>query len=298
MAPRMDDEALNAVVRRTCVMWPQRSPRHRQASPLQQYDILRGQRRSRDLELMIGKLRLDMMPPAGGVPRPGGRHPRVAGPDPRGEDGPGRRRGPQPGESLPQRLNQVEVLARSVQDLLGVEVDPSAVPAPGDHQRQLRQHLRRAELLTSAAGGGGTCGPPGVRGRGRRWVIPLATPCRSPYGVPQTTNQRDRSPRRPVWLPVGGSWRSTDFPADGEYSFRLEFHAETRGTSSGGMPGGEQDRSSLWTGSGLVVQPIDRWMWGAGSEGLTIYHRPFSDPRRPTRVAAVFIHLARGPSTT
>jgi hypothetical protein len=287
MAPRMDDEALNAVVRRTCVMCHNDRLVTGRLS-LQQYDISEASADPEISELMIGKLRLDMMPPPG-VPRPGGdtlvslvqileeKMDRAAAAD------------PNPGNRLPQRLNQVEY-RRSVRDLLGVEVDPSAYLPPetisdnfdniSDVQSfspaLLEGYMRAAGHVARSAVGN-----------------PSATPMQITYRVPQTTNQRDRLPGAPYGS-RGGVVAEHNFPADGEYSFRLEFHAETEGNLFGRHARGEQIEISL-NGERLLVQPIDRWMWERDPEGLTITTESFFIPAGPHTVAAVFIPTSEGP---
>ena len=286
-APPVDDEALNAVVRRTCVMCHNDRLTTGNLS-LQHFDISDASADPEVSELMIGKLRLDMMPPPG-VPRPGGdtlvslvqtleeRMDQAAAAH------------PNPGNRLPQRLNQVEY-RRSIRDLLGVEVDPSAYLPPetisdnfdniADVQSfspaLLEGYMRAAGHVARTAVGN-----------------PAATPVQITYRVPQTTNQRDRLPGAPYGS-RGGIVAEHNFPADGEYAFRLEFHAETEGNLFGRHARGEQIELSL-NGERLMVQPIDRWMWERDPEGLTITTDPFFIPAGPHTVAAVFIPTSEGP---
>jgi hypothetical protein len=286
-APHVDDEALNGVVRRTCVMCHNDRLTTGNLS-LQAFDISDPAADPEVAELMIGKLRLDMMPPPG-VPRPEGdtlvslaqtlerKMDEIAAAD------------PNPGNRLPQRLNQVEY-RRSVKDLLAVDVDPSAYLPPETISDNF-DNISDVQSISPAL----LEGYMRAAGHVARTAVgnPAATPLQVTYRVPQTTNQRDRVPGAPYGS-RGGISVQHNFPADGQYSFRLEFHAETEGNLFGRHARGEQIEISL-NGERLTLEPIDRWMWERDPEGLTITTEPFFIPAGPHRVSAVFIPTSEGP---
>src|SRR5690606_36166516 len=109
-----------------------------------------------------------------------------------------------------------------------------------------------------------------------------ASPIQITYRIPQTTNQRDRVPGAPYGS-RGGISVEHHFPADGDYSFRLEFHAETEGNLFGRHARGEQIEISL-NGERLTLEPIDRWMWERDPEGLTLTTESFRIPAGPQRI--------------
>src|SRR5687767_9242158 len=123
----LSDEALTGVVRRNCVICHNDQLRTGNLS-LETFDVANAAQRPEAAEKMISKLRLGMMPPPG-LPRPGGdtlavlvetleqRMDRAAA------------RTPKAGSRTFQRLNRAEY-ARSVEELLGLEIDPDAYLPP------------------------------------------------------------------------------------------------------------------------------------------------------------------------
>ena len=83
------------------------------------------------------------------------------------------------------------------------------------------------------------------------------------------------------------------FPADGEYIFRIDLHANADGVLFGGPAEGEQLEISI-NGARAAVLNIDPRMTEA-TTGLTLRTPPVQIPAGPQRVTAAFIQRFEGP---
>lgn len=284
---QVDDEALTAVIRRVCVVCHNDRMSTGNLS-LQNFNVSEAAGHQEETEKIITKLRLDMMPPPG-MPRPGTDTlvALVQTLEERMDEAVAAN--PNPGARLPQRLNQAEY-RRSVRDLLGVEFDPSAFLPPETISDNF-DNIADVQTISPAL----LDGYMRAAGHVSRAAIgnPDASPVQITYRVPQTTNQRDRVEGAPYGS-RGGISVVHNFLADGEYSFRLELHAETEGNLFGRHARGEQIELSL-NGERLALLPIDRWMWERDPEGLTITTEQYSIPAGPHRISAVFVPTSEGP---
>jgi hypothetical protein len=238
-------------------------------------------------EKMIRKLRAGMMPPAG-ARRPEGtglsslaealesRIDRAAAANPR------------PGGRPFQRLNRAEY-ARAVRDLLAVEIDVSALlPADtisagfdnvADAQTfsptLMEAYLRAASKVTALAVGD-----------------PAAETAEALYRVPKTASQLDTVEGAPLGTRGGLSLVHT-FPADGEYSLRLELHSNACGYLFGGPFTGEQMEVSI-DGARVALVDVNPKLADM-TGGLTLRTPAIHITAGAHRVTAAFLQRFEGP---
>jgi hypothetical protein len=238
-------------------------------------------------EKMIRKLRAGMMPPAG-ARRPEGsalasltealetRIDRAAAANPR------------PGGRPFQRLNRAEY-ARAVRDLLAVEIDVSALlPADtisagfdnvADAQTfsptLMEAYLRAASKVTALAVGD-----------------PAAETAEALYRVPKTASQLETVEGAPLGT-RGGLSVSHTFPADGEYSLRLELHSNACGYLFGGPFTGEQMEVSV-DGARVALLDINPKLADM-TGGLSLRTPPIHITAGAHRVTAAFLQRFEGP---
>jgi mono/diheme cytochrome c family protein len=238
-------------------------------------------------EKMIRKLRAGMMPPAGAKRPPEG-----------ALDGLTRALesrmdefaavNPNPGWRPFQRLNRAEY-ERAVRDLLGVDVDVSALLPPdtishgfdnvADAQTfsptLLEGYLRAASRVTALAVGD-----------------PDSSASESTYSLPKTASQLARADGAPLGTRGGISVMHT-FPADGDYVFRLDFFAEPLGILFGNTAAGEQIEVSL-DGERVILFDINPRM-NESTTGLSLKTPAAHVSAGAHRLTAAFIQRFEGP---
>ena len=238
-------------------------------------------------EKMIRKLRAGMMPPAG-ARRPDAaqltalltalesRVDRAAALN------------PNPGSRPFQRLNRAEY-ARAVKDMLGIDIDVSALlPADtisdgfdnvADSQTfsptLLESYLRAAAKVTALAIGD-----------------PEAPATETNYRIPKTASQLRRVEGAPFGT-RGGISTPHNFPADGDYVFKVELHSNACGVLFGGPNQGEQVEVSV-DGERKALMNIDPRM-AETTTGLSLKTPPIHIKAGVHRVTAAFIQRFEGP---
>ncbi len=256
---------------------------------LESFDAARAEDDAELAEKMIRKLRAGMMPPAG-VRRPDeatlagvaaaleSRIDAAAAID------------PNPGHRSFQRLNRAEY-ARSVHDLLGLEIDASAY-LPSETMSggfdnvadvQTLSPMLLDAYLTAA-------------GEISRLALgdPRAAPSETTYKVPRYASQREHVEGAPFGTRGGISVTHT-FPADGEYVFRLAFQHESTGNFFGQTaPFDEQVEVSV-NGERVALLEIDRWMHVSDPRGVNMQTDPIFVGAGPQRVSAAFLRGFEGP---
>ena len=262
---------------------------------LETYDALSPEMDAELTERMIVKLRAEMMPPPG-ASRPTGdtllalvealesRIDAVAA------------QNPDPGGRTFQRLNQAEY-ARSVEQLLGLQIDPSAY-LPPDTKSANFDNIADVQLvsptlldayLTAAA-------------EISRLAVgnPDATSSESQYRISRWASQLERVEGAPFGT-RGGTSVTHNFPADGDYVFKFSFQHETTGTAVGnGMSSlntpedPEQIEISI-DGERVALMDMDRWMHVSNPQSVTMETEPIHVAAGPKRVTAAFLKRAEGP---
>lgn len=247
-------------------------------------------------EKMVVKLRAGMMPPPG-VARPAGdslqvlvealeeRLDRIA------------EERPNPGSRTFQRLNQAEYAA-SIRDLLGLEID-GADYLPPDTKSANFDNIADVQMLSP------TLLDAYLNAAAEISRLALgdanATSTETQYRVPRWASQTERVPGAPYGT-RGGVSVVHNFPADGDYVFRLSFHHETTGTAVGNgasalntTPDSPEQIEISVDGERVALLDIDRWMHVSNPESVEMRTPPIAVPAGPHRVTAAFVMKADGP---
>ena len=263
---------------------------------VQGFDVANPMAKAPQAEKMIQKLRAGMMPPPG-APRPGpdtllalvqtleqtlDRAAAAA---------------PNPGSRTFQRLNRAEYEA-SIRDLLGMRITAAdflpldTKSANFDNIADVQalsatlmdSYMRVATVVSRLA--------VGYQG---------ATPGEAQYMVSRWVSQWDRVDGAPLGT-RGGTSVVHNFPADGEYKFRISLHNETTGTIVG------NGRNALHTsdekpeqleisidGERVALIDVDRWMSAEDIQGVNVVTEPVFVRNGAHRVTAAFLQKWEGP---
>jgi hypothetical protein len=239
-------------------------------------------------EKMIRKLRAGMMPPSGADrPQPEMLEALAGSLEARVDQNASRR--PNPGRRTFQRLNRAEY-ARSVRDLLGVDVDVATFLPPdtishnfdniADVQSlsptMLEGYLRAATRISRDALGD-----------------PDASPGSTTYKLPRTGSQLRHVDGAPIGTRGGISVVHT-FPADGEYSFRTMLHSIPTGQLYGSTSKSEQLEVSI-DGHRVALLDINPRMSEADPNGMNLQTPFVAVKAGPRRVSAAFIQRSEAP---
>ncbi|MBP7778147.1 MAG: DUF1592 domain-containing protein [Acidobacteria bacterium] len=251
------------------------------------FSAMRAQDSPEIVEMMVRKLRAGMMPPAGAKRPPAGALEDLAGAlEARMDEHAAAH--PNPGWRPFQRLNRAEY-ARAVYDLLGVEVDVAPLLPPdtisqgfdnvadaqGFSPALLEGYLRAASRVTALAVGD----PDSAAGE-------------STYSLPKTASQLARVDGAPLGTRGGISVMHT-FPADGDYTFRMDFFAEPLGMLFGNTARGEQIEVSI-NGERAAIFDIDPRM-NETTSSLSLKTVPVYVQAGAQRVTAAFLQRFEGP---
>ncbi len=233
-------------------------------------------------EKMIRKLRSGMMPPAGARrPEPHVINALATSMETRLDQAAALN--PNPGHRPFQRLNRAEY-TRAVKAVLDLDVDVSAFLPPdqisagfdnvadsqGFSAALMEGYLRAANRISSLAVGD-----------------PKATPSATTYKVPRTGSQMRQVEGTPFGTRGGLSVLHT-FPADGEYSFRMQLHSIPTGQLFGSTVRGELLEVSL-DGERVAVLEINPRMSEADPNGMNITTPKIHVKAGTQRVAAAFV---------
>ena len=254
---------------------------------LASFDIANAVEHAAVSEKMIRKLRAGMMPPAG-ARRPDEKLLAALADDLETRIDAAAALHPNPGWRPFQRLNRAEY-EHAVKDLLGLDVDVSAFLPPdtisqgfdnvADSQAfspaLMEGYLRAASHVTALAVGD----------------VDAATG-EAHYRVPKTASQLRRVEGAPFGTRGGVSVVHT-FPADGDYSFRMELHGNADGFLYGGPTAGEQMEVSI-DGARQALLDIDPRM-AEVTTGLSLKTPSIHVTAGAHRVTAAFLQRFEGP---
>jgi hypothetical protein len=233
-------------------------------------------------EKMIRKLRAGMMPPAGSRrPDPSTIMAFTSSMETRLDQA--ATLDPNPGRRPFQRLNRAEY-ARAVSAMLGLDVDVSAFLPPdmisagfdnvADAQSfsaaLMEGYLRAASRISSLAIGD-----------------PMAGPSEHTYKVPRTGSQMHHVEGAPFGTRGGVSVMHT-FPADGEYSFRMQLHSIPTGQLFGSTVRGELLEVSI-EGERVAVIEINPRMSEADPNGMNLTTPKVHVKAGTRRLSAAFV---------
>jgi hypothetical protein len=288
--PRTDisDAALTQVVQRNCVLC------HNDAMltaglSLQSFDVAEAAASAPVAEKMIAKLRAEMMPPPG-APRPGGDTLTALAETLEARIDRAAARAPNPGDRSFQRLNRAEYEA-SIRDLLGLEIE-SAAFLPLDTKSEnfdnvaavqglsptlLDAYLNAAAEVTRLAFGNRDAPPADVT-----------------YSVSGYASQLERVDGAPFGT-RGGISVIHNFPADGEYEFRVTFAHTTVGNAFSGKDARFEQVEISIDGERLALLDVDQWLTVASPEGISMRTEPIFVRAGPQRLTAAFVRRTEGP---
>jgi hypothetical protein len=238
-------------------------------------------------EKIIRKLRAQMMPPAG-ARRPEANQILALATALETRIDSAAALNPNPGSRPFQRLNRAEY-ARAVKDMLDIDIDvASLLPADtisngfdnvADAQAfsptLMESYLRAAAKVTALAIGD-----------------PEAPASETNYRVPKTASQLARAEGAPFGT-RGGLSVQHNFPADGDYVFKVELHSNACGVLFGGPNEGETVEVSV-NGERKAVMKIDPRM-AETTTGLSLKTPPMAIKAGVQRVSAAFLQRFEGP---
>ena len=233
-------------------------------------------------EKMIKKLRLGMMPPAGA------RRPEPAVVDAFASSMASRldqaaALKPNPGHRPFQRLNRAEY-EHAIADLLSLDVDVSAF-LPADTISGGFDNVADAQNFSAALMDGY------LRAASRISALaigdPKASASEATIKVPRTASQMQHVEGAPFGTRGGVSVMHT-FPADGEYSFRMQLHSIPTGQLFGSPMKGEQIEVSI-EGERVALMDIKTSMSEADPNGMNIVTPKIQVKAGTQRVSAAFL---------
>ena len=246
-------------------------------------------------EMMIRKLRADMMPPPG-ERRPSGDSLLVLVESLEAHMDEAAAADPNPGGRTFQRLNRAEY-ERSIFDLFGLQIDAGDY-LPLDTKSANFDNIADVQMVSP------TLLDAYINAAGEISRLAVgnvdATASERQYRIPRWVSQTERVEGAPFGT-RGGTSVVHNFPADGEYVFRVSFHHETTGTIVG------NGRSALQTayaleeieisidGERVALLEMDRWMHVADPGGVEMNTEPILVAGGARRVTAAFVKHTDGP---
>ena len=203
---------------------------------------------------------------------------------------------PNPGHRTFQRLNQAEYTA-SIKDLLGLDVDAGAY-LPLDTKSANFDNIADVQMLSPTL----MSAYLGAASEISRLAVgnPHASASEATFKVSRWNSQTERVEGAPRGT-RGGLSVVHNFPADGEYLFRVSFHHETTGALYG------SGRAALHTaeapeqveisvdGERVALMEIDRWMHVSDPDGVNLRTGPIAVKAGPRRITGAFIRRFEGP---
>ena len=196
---------------------------------------------------------------------------------------------PNPGFRPFQRLNRPEY-ARSVRDLLGIEVDVSAF-LPPDTMSHGFDNVADAQMFSPTLMEGY------LRAASKVSALAIgdknASPTESTYKLDRTASQASHAEGAPFGT-RGGLSVVHNFPADGDYSFRMMLHSIPTGQLFGSTVKGEQIEVSI-DGARVSLLPINTRMSEADPNGMNLQTLRVYVTAGPHRVSAAFIEKFEAP---
>ncbi|HUE87074.1 MAG TPA: DUF1592 domain-containing protein [Vicinamibacterales bacterium] len=240
-------------------------------------------------EKMIRKLRAKMMPPPG-RPRPAGDTLRALAETLEATLDKAAAANPNPGHRTFQRLNRAEY-AHAVRDLLALDINAGDF-LPLDTMSANFDNIADVQTLSPTLLDGYLKAAAEVS----RLAVgnPAATPVETTYPKSRTYSQWDLVEGAPYGT-RGGISVVHNFPADGEYAFKMAFQHTTTGGVSGSTTRGEQIEISI-NGERVALMDMDQFVATHDPQGVNLEtEKPIFVKAGPQRVSAVFIRQFDGP---
>ncbi len=236
-------------------------------------------------ENIIRKVRAGMMPPSG-LPRPDAARMKSFAASLENSIDAAAALHPNPGRPALHRLNRFEY-ANSIRDLVDLDIDPAALLPADDMSRGFDN---MADVLTVTP----TLMAGYIRAAGKiaREAVgdPKADPAMTTYRIPRVISQMRHVDGTPFGT-RGGISIVHNFPADGEYTFRMLFYASLDGPLFGRNQGKGQQIEISINGARVALLDIDPQMKSTDD----LRTPPIRIKAGPQRVAAAFIRKFDGP---
>ena len=196
---------------------------------------------------------------------------------------------PNPGRRTFQRLNRAEY-AQAIKDILGLDVDVATFLPPDTISHNfdniadvqsisatlLEGYLRAASQVSRLAVGD-----------------PDASPNSTIYKLPRIASQLTHVEGAPFGT-RGGLSVVHNFPADGEYTFRMMLHSIPTGQLYGSAVRGEQIEVSV-NGARAALIEINQRMSESDPNGMNVQTPPIAIKAGPQRISAAFIQRTDAP---
>ncbi len=196
---------------------------------------------------------------------------------------------PFPGRRSFQRLNRVEY-QRSVEDLLGIRVDVGAL-LPPDTVSHSFDNIADVQAMSPTLLDGY------LRAAGqisRDAIGDLnASASETTHKVPRTASQLRHVEGAPFGT-RGGISVVHNFPADGDYVFRIQLHSSPAGFLYGSTAKNEQVEVSV-NGNRVALLDVDPLMTEEDEAGMNIETQPIAVRAGPHRISAAFLARYEGP---
>ena len=281
-------EAYTAVVQRVCVVCHNDRALTGNLS-LAAVDVGRPEATAEIAEKMIRKLRAGMMPPPG-MPRPGGDTLTLIAEELERRLDAAAAVHPDPGVRTFQRLNRAEY-ERSIRELLGLEINAGDY-LPLDTKSANFDNIADVQMLSPTLLEAYLKAASDIS----RLAVgdPKATASSTTYTNSGYASQWDRVEGAPYGT-RGGISVVHNFPADGDYVFKLAFEHTTTGGFYGGTARDEQLEISI-NGEPVALLDVDRWMDVSDPNGVNMETaEPIFVRAGPQRVSAAFLRTFEGP---
>jgi hypothetical protein len=286
--PAAAAEPLTAVVRTYCQTCHNDRLRTGNLS-LQGFDVAGAAQHADTAEKMIRKLRAQMMPPPG-MPRPPGDALQQLVETLESVIDKAAAANPNPGARTFQRLNRPEY-ERAIRDLLGLDIDAGDY-LPLDTMSANFDNIADSQILSPALLDGYLKGAAEIS----RLAVGNASapPVETTYTKSRTYSQWDRVDGAPYGT-RGGFSVVHNFPADGEYVFKMAFQHTTTGGVSGSTTRGEQIEISI-NGEPVARLQMDQFLSTSDPNGVNLEaEHPVFVRAGPQQVSAVFLRQFDGP---
>ncbi len=263
---------------------------------LDSFEVATAEEKAKLAEKMIRKLRAGMMPPAG-VPRPSEESLAALATELETRLDETAATNPNPGRRTFQRLNRAEYEG-SVRDLLALDIDAGDY-LPLDTKSANFDNIADVQMLSATLIEGYLRAASEVS----RLAVgdPKASSRDATYKVTRWVSQTEHVEGTPYGT-RGGTSVVHNFPADGEYLFRVSFHHEITGALHGSgqatLHTAEDDQEQIelsLNGEPVALLNIDRWMHESDPNGVNIRTERIFIRAGPQRVSAAFIRKVEGP---
>ncbi len=286
-ADTMSVESQQAVLDQYCVFCHDDVEKSGDMS-LSELDLAHVEENAELSEKIIRKLRAGMMPPAG-QPRPDAATLQALAASLEGVIDSVSARNPNPGQRGLQRLNRTEY-ARSVEELLDIKIDATGLLPPDSMGGGGFDNVADALTLSASLMEGY------MRAASKISRVAIgdqdASPSVSTYKVPRTSSQMRHVEGAPFGT-RGGVSVVHNFPADGEYVFKMEFYPTPTGSLFGAKAPDEKIEVSI-NGVRIALLDIDPRM-SESRNGVQVQTEPIVVKAGPQTVSAAFIQKFLGP---